>query len=129
MSERAWPFENVSEAHSDRFTTPAEFVARDPDNTEAVIVRIGLNDAQLVLVDGAGRWQRWVYRSVGEAKEVADSLGVEVHVSEYPEATRVRMGSYQRPPEDFDRAPYPEQGHVGPVIPYPENRPRRIPRK
>jgi hypothetical protein len=37
---------------------------------------------------------------------------------------RVRMNARQRPPGDFDAAPYPEQGHVGPVIPYPENRPR-----
>jgi methionine synthase II (cobalamin-independent) len=125
MSKRAWPFEDESEESSERIHTPEQFVARR-DETEAIVNRIGLNDAQLVLVDGEGRWQRWVYHSVEEAKEVAESLGVEVHVGEYPEQTRVRMNSYRRPPEDFDRAPYPEQGRVGPVIPYPENRPRKV---
>jgi hypothetical protein len=47
-----------------------------------------------------------------------------VHVGEYPEELRVRMNAYRRPSDDFDRAAYPEQGAVGPVIPYPENRPR-----
>jgi hypothetical protein len=36
------------------------------------------------------------------------------------------MNAYQRPSIDFDKAAYPEQGSVGPVIPYPENRPRRL---
>jgi hypothetical protein len=126
VAKRAWPFEDKSEAGGadERIDTPEEFVARRK-GTEAVVVRIGLNDAQLVLVDGEGRWQRWVYHSIEEAQQVAESLGVDVHVGEYPEATRVRMNAYRRPPEDFDRAPYPEQGRVGPVIPYPENRPRQ----
>jgi hypothetical protein len=38
----------------------------------------------------------------------------------------VRINSHPRPAVDFDRAAYPEQGAVGPVIPYPENRPRRL---
>ena len=122
-AERAWPFEGKSEG--ERFRSPRNFVAAESEGTEAVVIRIGLHDAQLVLVDGAGRWDRWVYHSVDEAREVAEGLGVKVHVGEFPEATRVRINAYRRPPADYDRAPYPEQGRVGPVSGYPENRPRR----
>jgi hypothetical protein len=121
---RAWPFEGVEEVR--RFHRPEEFVEAKGEETDAVVIRIGLNDAQLVLVDQQGTWQRWVYHSMDEAQEVAESLGVPVHVDEYPEELRVRINSYVRPPQDFDRAPYPEQGAVGPVIPYPENRPRLV---
>ena len=120
---RAWPFEGAEE--SDAIRRPEQFVSARGEGTEAVVVRIGLNDAQLVLVDGRGAWQRWVFHSVEEATKIAEGLGVPVHVGEYPEQLRVRINSYQRPTEDFDRAAYPEQGGVGPVIPYPENRPRR----
>ena len=120
---RAWPFEDRPEGPV-RARLPADFVERDREGTEAIVIRIGLNDAQLVLVDGQGRWDRWVYHSLDEAREEADKLGVEVHVGEYPEEVRVRMNAYRRPPDDFDRGAYPEQGAVGPVIPYPENRPR-----
>ena len=120
---RAWPFEDRPEAPV-RARTPAEYVERAGEGTEGVVIRIGLNDAQLVLIDGDGRWDRWVYHSLEEATEEAEKLGIEVHVGEYPEEVRVRMNAYRRPPEDFDRAAYPEQGRVGPVIPYPENRPR-----
>lgn len=88
------------------------------------MVRIGLHDTQLVLVDDGGRWQRWVYHSDEEAKQAAESLGIPVHEGGYPEETRVRINKHQRSREDFDRAAYPEQGKVGPVISYPENRPR-----
>jgi hypothetical protein len=121
---RAWPFENVETVET--FYHPEQFVARRGPDTEAVVIRIGLNDAQLVLVDEEGSWQRWVYHSVEEAKDVAAALGVAaVHEGEYPEEMRVRMNAHQRPSKDFDRGAYPEQGAVGPVIPYPENRPRR----
>jgi len=120
---RAWPFEDTPEA-PERIRTPAEFVQRAGEGTDAVVIRIGLNDAQLVLIDAHGRWDRWVYHSLEEATQEAEKLGVEVHAGEYPEEVRVRMNNYRRPPEDFDRAAYPEQGRVGPVIPYPENRPR-----
>jgi hypothetical protein len=90
------------------------------------VVRIGLNDAQLVLVDKNGAWDRWVYHSLDEAEHAAQSLGCEVHVGEYPETLRVRMNAYRRPPESFESGAYPEQGAVGPVISYPENRPRRF---
>jgi hypothetical protein len=105
---------------------PQDFVALAGEGTDAVVVRIGLHDAQLVLVDAEGRWSRWVYHSTEEAEGVARSLGVPVHVGEYPEDLRVRMNAHQRPREDFDRGAYPEQGAVGPVINYPENRPRRV---
>ncbi|HYP23767.1 MAG TPA: hypothetical protein VEV43_09350 [Actinomycetota bacterium] len=123
--ERAWPFEGVPEG-GQNLRSPEDFLAAYGEGTEAVVVRIGLHDAQLVLVDARGGWQRWVYHSVEEATEVAERLGVPVHAGEYPEELRVKMNAFQRPSEDFDRRAYPEQGAVGPVIPYPENRPRRL---
>jgi len=125
---RAWPFEGVPDAGVDplRVRYPQDFVAAAGEGTDAVVIRIGLNDAQLVLVDVDGRWSRWVYHSTGEAEDVARSLGIPVHVGEFPEELRVRMNLYRRPRADFDRGAYPEQGAVGPVINYPENRPRRV---
>lgn len=122
--ERAWPFENVPEGGSRKPRTPQEFLAGH-NGVDAMVIRIGLNDAQLVLVDGSGVWDRWVFHSEEEAKQVAESLGIDVHVGEYPEAVRVRMNARRRPSEEFDKGAYPEQGRVGPVMPYPENRPRR----
>ena len=119
---RAWPFEGQEDVQPVR--KPEHFLEQR-DGVEAVVVRIGLHDAQLVLVDGHGAWQRWVYHSVDEANEVAEALGVPVHAGEYPEELRVKINSFQRPSSDFDRHAYPEQGGVGPVIPYPENRPRQ----
>jgi len=121
--ERAWPFEDVDEHGAIR--TPDQFLEVKGSGAEAVVIRIGLNDAQLVLVDGNGAWKRWVYHSMEEATSVAEALGIPVHVGEYPEEMRVRINSYPRPPADYDKAAYPEQGGVGPVMPYPENRPRR----
>lgn len=121
---RAWPFEDVPEGGR-AIRTPQEWVAQHGDGVEAVVVRIGLHDAQLVLVDRAGAWQRWVLHTVDEAQEAAQSLGIPVHVGEYPEELRVRINSYVRPASDFDAGAYPEQGRVGPVLPYAENRGRR----
>ena len=123
-----WPFEgDLEDAPQRGYKHPQNFLeARSKEGTEAIVIRIGLNDAQLVLVDGNGFWDRWVYHSVDEAKEIADGLGIDVHVGEYPEKTRVRINGYRRPPKDYERAAYPEQGAVGPVIPYPENRPREL---
>ncbi|MEA2497992.1 MAG: hypothetical protein QOH26_397 [Actinomycetota bacterium] len=123
---RAWPFEGTEEFEVS-VKEPKDFVRRfGPEGAEAVVIRIGMNDAQLVLVDREGRWDRWVYTTVEDAKKVADELGVEVHVGEYPEATRVRIGKYVPPPEHYKEHPYPEQGEVGPLLPYPENRPRDL---
>lgn len=125
MKERSWPFENKPEGGT-RIRTPGDYVAAHGEGTEAVVIRIGLHDAQLVLVSPKGAWDRWVYKSVEEAKEVADPLGIPTHEGTYPEELRVRINSYRRPPESYDKGAYPEQGWVGPVISYPENRPRRI---
>jgi hypothetical protein len=120
---RTWPFDHHEEAERSR--TPDDFVAKR-DGCEGVVIRIGLHDTQLVLVDGDGAWDRWVYHSEPEAVETGKALGIPVHVGEYPEELRVRINSYPRPAESFAEGAYPEQGEVGPVIPYPENRPRRL---
>ncbi len=124
---RAWPFENKPEAGgaAAKFRTPQDFVRAHP-GCEAVVIRIGAHDAQVVVVDGEGAWERWVYDSTEEALEAARALGVPVHDGEYPEELRVRMNARQRPAEEYRRGAYPEQGRVGPVMPYPENRPRRV---
>ena len=122
---RAWPFEN--RVDDEPIRRPEPFVDRRGAGTEAVVVRIGLNDAQLVLVAGDGGWDRWVYGSTEEATRVAETLGVPVHVGEFPEATRVRMNQRVRTADDFRRhGAYPEQGRVGPIRSYPENRPRLV---
>jgi hypothetical protein len=122
--ERAWPFEGVDE--KENFRHPRNFLEARGEGVEAVIIRIGLHDAQLVLVDAEGAWQRWVYHSVEDAKSDADELGIPIHLGEYPEELRVRLNKHVKSQKEFDRAAYPEQGAVGPVIPYPENRPRRL---
>ncbi|MEA2460531.1 MAG: hypothetical protein QOH90_708 [Actinomycetota bacterium] len=123
---RAWPFEGKEEFET-KVNNPKDFIAAyGSEGSEAVVVRIGMNDAQLVLVDREGRWDRWVYTSVEAAEEAGRALGIDVHVGEYPEATRVRIGQYVPPDSHFDEAAYPEQGQVGPLSPYPENRPRDL---
>jgi hypothetical protein len=120
-----WPFED--DAPQRGYRQPKDFLeARGRDGAEAIVIRIGLNDAQLVLIDDKGFWDRWVYHSFDEASEVAKGLDVQVHEGEYPEKTRVRVNSYRRPKKDFEDGAYPEQGSVGPVMPYPENRPREL---
>lgn len=122
---RAWPFQGRGEPE-EPFHRPEDFVARRGPGIEAVVVRIGLHDAQLVLVDRSGRWERWVYESEAGAREAVERIGVTAHFGSYPEDLRVRMSSRVRDRQDLSRGPYPEQGRVGPVIPYPENRPRRL---
>lgn len=124
---RAWPFEDrPEETPARRATGPDAFVAAAGEGTEAVVVRIGLHDAQLVIVDEKGAWDRWVYHSVDDATSAAEALGIPVHVGRYPDPLRVLMNAYRRPAGNFEKGAYPEQGRVGPVIPYPENRPRRV---
>jgi hypothetical protein len=124
---RAWPFEGKSEG-VDKIRSPQDFLKKlGSAETEAVVIRIGKNDAMLVLVDASGRWERWVYHSMEDALAAGRSLDVTLHENEYPEELRVRIGKFQPGAEHYDRAAYPEQGEVGPVIPYPENRPRRLP--
>lgn len=128
---RAWPFEDVPEATGPRRPLdPREFVLqRGAEGTDAVITRIGLSGYQLVLVDAEGFWDKWVYPTEDAARAAASDAGVtSIHSGSYPEETRIRMNAWRRPKEDLDHAPYPEQGRVGPVIPYPENRPRDLDR-
>lgn len=121
---RAWPFEDVPEGGR-QLRAPDDFVRARSEGTEAVIVRIGGHDAQLVLVDRAGSWQRWVYPSVEDATRVAEDLGIPLHVGSFPEEMRVRINAFVRPRADYDRSAYPEQGRVGPVSAFKENRARR----
>jgi hypothetical protein len=123
--QRTWPFEKRGEPRQP-YHTPADFVRRRGRGVTGVVVRIGLHDAQLVLVDEAGAWDRWVFESVDEARAVSEALGVATEVGRYPEQTRLRMNARVRSREDFHEGAYPEQGRVGPVIPYAENRPRPI---
>ncbi len=125
---RAWPFENKPEAGgaAEKYKGPDGFAAARGEGIEAVVVRIGGNDALLVLVDASGAWDHWVYHDKEEALGVANALGITVHEDEYPEALRVRMNARQRTAAEFDRGAYPEQGPVGPLKPYPENRPRQL---
>ena len=111
-----------------RVSVPEDFVGENAEGMEAIVIRIGAGDAQLVLVDADGRWDRWVYHSVEECTAKAKDLGISnLHEGEFPEKTRVRMNAYQKPKEEYAAAAYPEQGRVGPIIPYPENRPRPQP--
>jgi hypothetical protein len=87
-------------------------------------MRTGLGGAQAVFVAPSGDWRRWVYPTVDEAVKAAREVGCQVHEQDFPEALRVRINAYRRPAEDYRRVPYPEQGWVGPVRFYPENRPR-----
>jgi hypothetical protein len=122
---RAWPFEDAPE-ETQVVRYPEDFVRVASGATDAVVIRIGLRDAQLVLVDGDGMWRRWVYPTVEEAQAAAGRLGVPVHVGGYPEPVRLRMNRHRRSAQEFERSAYPEQGEVGPVIPYRENRPPRM---
>jgi hypothetical protein len=124
---RAWPFQETAEGTGP--TRPPDvdgFVERNPaDQTDAVVTRIGLSGFQLVLVAQDGSWDKWVYPTKQDAIEAAQAAGIgNVHKDSYPEEVRVRMNAYQRPRADFDSGAYQEQGRVGPVKPYPENRPR-----
>jgi hypothetical protein len=63
--------------------------------------------------------------SVEEAEDAARALGTSVHVGAFPGTVRARMSARQREADEFERGAYPEQGWVGAVRPYAENRPRR----
>lgn len=123
---RAWPFQTVDEGGAEA-RAPLEHLKRiGRQGAEAIVMRIGRGDAQLVVVGEDGSWKRWVFRSLEQAEQVAARLDVVVHTGEYPEATRVRMNAHGRSREDFDAGAYPEQGTVGPIRAYPENRPRTL---
>ena len=120
--QRSWPFEDRVDPVPP-IRSPEDFLKRH-GSADAVVTRIGLNGAQLVLVSERGHWDRWVFPSVTEAEDAGRALGISLHTGEFPEAVRVRINARQREPEEFERGAYPEQGRVGPVRPYPENRPR-----
>ncbi|MGH2688285.1 MAG: hypothetical protein ACRDKW_05700, partial [Actinomycetota bacterium] len=84
-----------------------EFVATRP-GVEASLMPIGIHSHQVVLVAASGEWLRFVVEDAGEARELCTALGVEAHDG-YPEHLRQRMGAWQRSPEDWAAAPYPER--------------------
>ena len=87
--------------------SPEEFVASRP-GVEAALMRIGIHSAQAVLVAASGEWLRLVLESVEEARALCRRLGVEAHDG-YTDQLRQRMGAWQRSPQDWARAPYPER--------------------
>jgi hypothetical protein len=121
--KRSWPFEDLVDPLPP-IRSPEDFLERHGSATDAVVIRIGLNGAQLILVSELGHWDRWVFGSVEEAEEAGRALQISLHTGEFPEAARVRMNARQREKEEFERGAYPEQGRVGAVRPYAENRPR-----
>ncbi|MGH2721097.1 MAG: hypothetical protein ACRDJO_05785 [Actinomycetota bacterium] len=84
-----------------------EFVATRP-GVEASLMPIGIRSHQVVLVAGSGEWLRFVVETAAEARELCTGLGVEAHDG-YPEHLRQRMGAWQRSPQDWAAAPYPER--------------------
>jgi len=54
------------------------FAALHPD-VEAVLDRCGRDTFDLVLIDSAGAWTRWVLGSAAEADALARGLGVPLH--------------------------------------------------
>lgn len=87
--------------------TPQEFVKRKKE-VEAVIMHIGLNTTQVILIAEDGEWIRYVVPSLDAAKETCKRLGVEYHEG-YPDHLRLRMANYKRSPRDWAEAPYPER--------------------
>ena len=58
-----------------RVSVPDDFVGSNPEGIEAMVIRIGAGEAQLVLVDADGRWDRWVYKSVEECNGSCEGVG------------------------------------------------------
>lgn len=85
----------------------ADFV-KSRDGVEASIMRIGLNNTQVVLIASDGEWLRFVVDSPASAAKMCDQLKITAHDG-YPESLRQRIGAFQRDPADWAEAPYPEQ--------------------
>jgi hypothetical protein len=85
----------------------ADFVTSRED-VEASILRIGLNNTQVVLIAADGEWLRFVVKSPEAAASMCERLKIEAHDS-FPEHLRVKIGAYRRDPADWAKAPYPEQ--------------------
>lgn len=76
--------------------------------TEAVTQRIGAHTAQVILVAPSGEWLREVVASLEDAHGLCERLGV-AHHDAWPDALRRTFTAYQRSPEDWAWAPYPER--------------------
>jgi sugar phosphate isomerase/epimerase len=83
------------------------FVSSRP-GVEAAVMPIGIHSHQVVLVAPSGEWLRFVLDTAEEARKLCVRLEVEPHDG-YPEHLRQRMGAWQRTPEDWAAAPYPER--------------------
>jgi len=86
----------------------AAVFAQSRPGTEAVTQRIGAHSAQVILVAPSGEWLREVVGSLEEALTLCERLGL-AHHDTWPDALRRSMTSFQRSPEDWARAPYPER--------------------
>jgi len=86
----------------------AAIFSQSRPGTEAVTQRIGARSAQVVLVAPSGEWLREVVASLDEAHALCERHGL-AHHDTWPDALRRAMASYRRSPEDWARAPYPEQ--------------------
>ena len=82
--------------------------AQSRPGTEAVTQRIGAHSAQIILVAPSGEWLREVVGSLEEARTFCERLGL-AHHDTWPDALRRSITSFQRSPEDWARAPYPER--------------------
>ena len=88
--------------------TPLDFV-RSREDVEGVIMHIGLNNTQVVLVAADGEWTRFVVPSMEAGREFCARLRITAHEGAYPDHLRQRMGGFKRTPEDWAAAPYPER--------------------
>lgn len=87
--------------------SPRHFV-KTRKGVEAVIMRIGLNTTQVILIAEDGEWLRFVVPRVEAAKAICERLGIPFHDG-YPDHLRKRMGEYSRSRRDWTEAPYPER--------------------
>lgn len=87
--------------------SPKEFV-RSRSEVEAVIMRIGLNTTQVILVAEDGEWLRFVVPDIDSARTMCERLKIPFHEG-YPDHLRKRIGSHTRSRRDWADAPYPER--------------------
>lgn len=87
--------------------TPQQFV-RTRAGVEAVVMRIGLNTTQVILIAEDGEWLRFVVPSEERAKDMCERLKIPYHQG-YPDHLRKRVGSHSRSRRDWLEAPYPER--------------------
>jgi len=87
--------------------TPYEFTSTR-EGVEGVVMHIGLNSSQVILVASDGEWLRYVVPSMEAAREVCERLKIPCHEG-WPDHLRQAVASYKRSPEDWAAAPYPER--------------------